>query len=214
MMRMTRMTRMTKAGAQMHGQGGLLARMARCGRAQVHDGPRRTHVQARLPSVAWVCCLAGNRRIAAAAGRPVVRWRSIVRDRKRRMMLRALRRCANSATAAELRLLALYCALGRLAVRLLRRGSASACPPGSGTVTRHLGRHLPQSRRRQAVPDLLQRLLRQGVLPALLLSPHGRRQARLLPEQEQQRAVVLRRRKQRLPLHRLGGARRGTGRGG
>ena len=101
-----------------------------------------------------------------------------------------------------------YCALS---------GTLCACCGGTTTPARPA-----PSRRRspgsapaatrwtiKRLPDLLQRLLRQGGLPPLRLPQHRARAPGVLPEQEQQRAVVLRHREPRLPLHGRRRARRG-----
>jgi hypothetical protein len=101
-----------------------------------------------------------------------------------------------------------YCALGGTLCTCCG-GTYNTCPPGSepspitwvGTCRNPGGR--------SRLPDLLQRLLRQGSLQALRLPQHRAGAPRVLPEQEQQRAVVLRNREPRLPLHRRRGARRG-----
>ena len=57
----------------------------------------------------------------------------------------------------------------------------TALSAGHRDVARHLDRHLPQSRRRQGLHHLVQRLLREGLLRALRLQPQRGRPPRLPP---------------------------------
>ena len=70
-------------------------------------------------------------------------------------------------------------------------GAANACPPGDRDVAHGLDRHLSKSGRRQAVPDLVQRLLRQEHLSPVRVQSPRERDAGLSAGQGERCALVL-----------------------
>ena len=90
--------------------------------------------------------------------------------------------------STRLRLLALLRA-ERAALQLLR-GRSQCMPPGDRDVAHGLDRHLSKSGRRQAVSDLVQRLLRQEHLSPVRVQSPRERDAGLSAGQGERRALV------------------------